>query len=163
MDLLCLFLLQPYYLFFSGIHKKENRLLWKSVSLLAPYYPSDHLRVIAHRPNPECIRKLKTYIHTSMSYTQRTQISQSSSILRLSGLSYLSLSSTTPPSLSQPVAPPSFRRQHQGKPTLGRIIILHYGSLQSQYTRINFYYQSLLFFHYYFRAKSVLPGDCIVN
>jgi hypothetical protein len=41
-----------FFLFFLKI---KNRLLWKSVSLLAPYFPSDQLRVIAHRPIPNVL------------------------------------------------------------------------------------------------------------
>jgi len=38
------------HLSFFGIHKNKNRPLVKSVSLLAPYCPSDHLQAIVRRP-----------------------------------------------------------------------------------------------------------------
>jgi hypothetical protein len=47
------------------VRKSKNRLLWKSVSLLARYCPSDHLRAIAHRPILNVIRISRTYTQTS--------------------------------------------------------------------------------------------------
>jgi len=71
----------------SRIHKKENRLLWKSVSLLAHYCPSDHLQAIAHRPilnvleyqelirkPPEKVNKYKLPNHLILRTTHLNQL-----------------------------------------------------------------------------------------
>ena len=47
---LSFFVLGICHLLFYVIHKNKNRLSLKSVSLLAPYFPSDQLRVIARCP-----------------------------------------------------------------------------------------------------------------
>ena len=75
----------------------------------------------------------------------------------------LPISSTAPPSLSQPVASLDVTKQPWGKPTLGQDNILHFAVLKSQYTKVNFSYQSGTFFQYHFLIILVLLSDCAVN
>jgi len=51
----------------------------------------------------------------------------------------------------------------RGKPMLGQNIILQRALLESQYTKLNFSYQSVLFSYYFFLFKSVPFGDCVVS
>ena len=76
----------------------------------------------------------------------------------------LPISSTAPPSLSQPVALLSvFEGDLRRKPTLEQPIILHLTLVESQYTKVNFSYQSGLFSYDYFLLKLVLLGDCVIT
>jgi hypothetical protein len=57
---------------FPSVRKVKNRLLWKSVSLLARYCPSDQLQAIGHRPILNAnINNLHTTSRITLSYGQR--------------------------------------------------------------------------------------------
>ena len=140
-----------YHLRFSGIRKNKNRLLWKSVSLLAPYFPSDQLQVIGHRPilnvldyqilirTPHYLvydaRKLLTPV-SPYGRTWETP-APSSSILPLSSLPTYN----PPPSVKDAIIRKLAERW---------ILILPLVVTNCQYPKLNFSYQSVLFSYYFF-------------
>lgn len=154
-----------HFFFLSAIDEKENRPIWKSVSLLAHCCPSDQLWTTAHRPILNILENRKL-IGTPPCVVRRAHElirARRFLCLNLNNLPHPSLS-TAPLAISQPVTIPlSVRTAIRKAPRRARRLIIHLVCTESQYTRLNFSYQSVLFSYDYCLVKTVLLGDCAVG